>query len=429
MQISISMKIKGQQDYLIVDDLSEPKEGHIAVGVLDDGVYMRKYGHGSEKIGSGGGGACLEIPKLKLDSGYYREYPSARRDYDSLYAKWESENREFLNYNPEIWTFRPRIFMKKKFLSERVSEINLMPTYWNQIYPPLTWELSELVSFVDGELALQFDDCTVDDYARFNWRTDLAINKEAIISFELASGIGGTSIFSGGVRVGTNIVDGVPQEYSEEFTTQGVHTFRFRNRKFTTPKYLFKFEATANPTNLVIRNITLHPILKQFNIKSHNKWNHEPHLNGVKYPGGNYYAGGTASLVPGIAETGRHTEFALTAQSGEFQPVNLDVWEYVYGMSGNLYAPNYYTPVRLTSGFDYQAASVMKINIAGCKKNRAKRAAFRFAIVIDNPDYPETSGIPKLIGPLSDLMFLVTSYLGPEYKGYVKFNKVHLRVH
>jgi len=134
------------------------------------------------------------------------------------------------------------------------------------------------------------------------------------------------------------------------------------------------------------------------------KWKHEPHLNGVKFPGSRYYAGTITSAIASVEASGRHTEFELTAAKDVFQEVPLNIYEFLRTTDGlgNI----------LTDASDFSAISGIRF----CSTN--KRLELRFAIVIDNPDTAADN--PKLIGPLSDIIILTSNPVieGGTYVGW-----------
>jgi len=123
----------------------------------------------------------------------------------------------------------------------------------------------------------------------------------------------------------------------------------------------------------------------------HQKWTHEPHLQGVKYSGSSYYSGSINCPVSEIDAAGRHTEFELIATGSSYKMnIPLDPYDYIYGKSGA-------TWMKLSDGI-----SLSGIKITGRK--RRKSLPLRFAIAIDNPDV--TAKNPKIIGELSDIVYL-----------------------
>lgn len=58
---------------------------------------------------TGGGTTYVEIPKLQLDAGrFYDSSIGTRAVCDTLRCWWQADNKEFLNFNPEIWLFRKK---------------------------------------------------------------------------------------------------------------------------------------------------------------------------------------------------------------------------------------------------------------------------------------------------------------------------------
>ena len=72
----------------------------------------------SSSSGGGGGGGTVAapaiiIPKLKLRAINYMPIPGVSAIRDTLQAKWDSANLEFLNHNPQLWIFRRNTRKKK----------------------------------------------------------------------------------------------------------------------------------------------------------------------------------------------------------------------------------------------------------------------------------------------------------------------------
>jgi hypothetical protein len=127
------------------------------------------------------------------------------------------------------------------------------------------------------------------------------------------------------------------------------------------------------------------------------RWAHEPHLNGIKYPGSNFYTGRTSSEVLELAETGRHTEFPLTVEGPrEKMIVPLNQYEYFHAKS---ISQN--RRILLSDEVDLSDCTDLK-----CAGKQNLSTSFRLAIVIDNPD--TSSKVKKIIGDLSDEFWIRT---------------------
>ena len=53
------------------------------------------------------------IPQLKIDTGYYTAIDTDTKIKDTLRCYWESADTNFLNYNPEVWVFRRKNYIRK----------------------------------------------------------------------------------------------------------------------------------------------------------------------------------------------------------------------------------------------------------------------------------------------------------------------------
>ena len=62
---------------------------------------------------SSGSTSNINIPQLKLDAGYYTSNDSDVIYTDNLRCYWESADTNFLNYNPEVWIFRRKTYVRE----------------------------------------------------------------------------------------------------------------------------------------------------------------------------------------------------------------------------------------------------------------------------------------------------------------------------
>lgn len=143
-----------------------------------------------------------------------------------------------------------------------------------------------------------------------------------------------------------------------------------------------------------VKDLDLGGYLRKSRVK---KWKHEPHLNGIKYPGSNRYSGNStfACLVEAIRISGRKTEFTPTMANNTWFEIGFDCYDYVFGFDP------------LTAEYsvinDLTDFSVITPFLGNDVSSDKRGMIFRFAIVIDNPGYPLNSPDPKLIGPKSDM--------------------------
>lgn len=157
----------------------------------------------------------------------------------------------------------------------------------------------------------------------------------------------------------------------------------------------------------------------QYFIKKSKKWAHPPHLNGLKYGSSNFFTGPIRHKVASIASYGYHTEFAMTnlnALSKMVIPVN--EFEFVYGTDNN----NIAYLLNASSFFDWDKSRIRFVTKPQQTHSNLS-LAFRFAIVIDNPN---DENCPKLIGELSDPVYLILDtkmVSGPIKKNLLSWSK------
>ena len=75
--------------------------------ILDDEVVL-------SYTESGTGDSSIFIPQLKLDSGYYTDENITVVKTDKIRCYWESADKNFLNYNPEVWIFRRKNYKRRE---------------------------------------------------------------------------------------------------------------------------------------------------------------------------------------------------------------------------------------------------------------------------------------------------------------------------
>lgn len=75
--------------------------------ILDDEIVL-------SYTESGTGDSSIFIPQLKLDTGYYTDENITVVKTDKIRCYWESADKNFLNYNPEIWVFRRKNYKRRE---------------------------------------------------------------------------------------------------------------------------------------------------------------------------------------------------------------------------------------------------------------------------------------------------------------------------
>lgn len=315
------------------------------------------------------------IPKLNVSIAQYRVAgePILRRD--NVLVWWDADDDTFMQHNPEIWVFRKRNNLRRKLVSEVLGdEICSDPGFDN----PAVWNSSSVnVQVFLSEL--HFDNAEAGEYVVYDAGYNLVVPYMwHELTFEVKNYVSGSIIAS--------LTDG----QSEEISANGVYTFRLRRSQQGAE---IRFTAVgAGTTLMAIDNVSLKKIIRSFDISHKKKWCHEPHLNGIKYPGSAYWAGETNCKVAEIAEAGRNTEFTLYTGRNGITEVGIDPYEYFYAYHDT--SETYYK-LSDTSELD----QIRFIEAAGSSR---LSVGFRLAIVIDHPAVPGA----KLIGELSDSFYL-----------------------
>lgn len=320
----------------------------------------------------------VAIPRLKMSFGHYRAAGDPVKKRDELFAEWDADDISFLQYNPEIWTFRKRNNFRRELVSESLGdELCLDP----ECERPETWTTVGSVAVADGVIA--FINAAYGDTIAQILSTSTAIPWAWYeLTFTVSGYVKGhiKAFYSNGV--------------SAEVNANGTYTFRLRR---TAQNAGIAFTAYgASGTTLRIANVSFKRVWRQFNLSHKKKWAHEPHLNGIKFPESKYWAGETKCKVAAIEATGRHTEFELTAARNEKQLIELDPYEYIY-------AQHKVTDQFFKLSDSTDLSTIKALEIAG---KSTLSVGFRFAIVIDHPGVEGE----KLIGELSDEVFLRPRY-------------------
>lgn len=368
-----------------VEELSEYKFGwNIHDGIL---YGLKKVNGVFSVVPITGGGSSSEnimIPQLQLETILHKFPESENKIADDLYGSWDFHDDSFMNYNPEIWTFRKRNNMRRVLINEEIDSFEVCedPGCDN----PSVWTLNGFVGMKDSKIeytAANINDSTINYVSQgahpYSW-------------FELKFDV--SDYVSGG------IVGVYGENSTAPVTANGSYTFRIRRLSQFGNMVPLGIKAMTNNTSLKVDNISLKRIIRNFDATYKKKWTHEPHENGIKYPNSNFYAGQTMSKIPSIMASGRQTEFALTAGRREKQKIDLNPFEYFYAMD---YSNQYFALSEETD-----LTTVKKLEAAG---KQSLSIGFRFAIVIDHPVVP---GV-KLFGPLSEILYLRASTLWVGY--------------
>ncbi|PKP46816.1 MAG: hypothetical protein CVT94_13460 [Bacteroidetes bacterium HGW-Bacteroidetes-11] len=317
---------------------------------------------------------AIVIPRLKLESGLLEHPLQNRPRRDSIRCWWESHNPRFLDYNPEVWLFKRRSYSKRKLRNEELGSEILHSGFDN----PAQWDCGENVNINEG--SMHFDDAA-DGSTGTRIDANFFRYRYYEVAFEIKSYVSGGVIMTFGNAVG------------ELRSDDGIYSARVKATNFD-PELVFTASGT---TQLRITNVSVKQYIRFFDNTLKKRWAHEPHLNGIKYPGFNFYTGETSSEVTELAATGRHTEFPLTALATRQKMVlPLNQYEYFHAQS---ISQN--RRVLLSDEIDLSDCHDLK-----CAGKQNLSTSFRIAIVIDNPD--STSQVKKIIGDLSDEFWIRT---------------------
>lgn len=368
-----------QHDFAVLTAGELPAVGHVGLFARADGLYEKLNGGQENKLSGGG----IVIPRLQMSFGHFRAAGDPVAVRDSLYAQWDSADLSFLQYNPEIWSFRKRNNFRRKLISEYLGEeLCLDP----ECEKPEAWVVTGNVEVDGGVIA--FTNAAGGDSIAQILSTSTAI---PWAWYELTFTISGYS--SGIIRASYS--NGV----STDITADGTYTIRLR-RTSANPGISFTAYG-ASTTTLRIDDVSFKRVYREFDLSHKKKWAHEPHENGAKYPNSNFWAGQTVCKVASIQASGRQTEFPLTAARGEKQLIELDPYEYIYAQSK---ATNEFFKLSDSTNL----STIKALEAAG---RGTLSIGFRFAIVID---HPLVAG-HKLIGDLSDEVFLRAIYTADGY--------------
>lgn len=372
----MAKRIDIQQNHAILTSGETVPAGYVGTFAKEDGMY-EKLSSGTERklFNEGGSNGGIIIPRLKLQHGHFRAAGDPVKRRDELYATWDSDDDTFLNHNPEIWVFRRRNNARRKLVSESLGDELCTDPGCDD---PGAWVTVGNVAVSDSKI--NFTNAAAGDLANHYLLSSLA---HPYSWHELTFTVSG--YLSGILKAFYT-----DSEQPVEITSNGTYSFRLRR---TLPPAGISFVAYgASPTSLKIDNVSFKRVIRSFDIMLKKKWCHEPHLNGVKYPGSSFWAGETRCKIASIEATGRQTEFELTAGRNEKQLIDIDPYEYFFGYeiaTSQLIKLSDSTLASSLSSFEAAGTSNLSIG-------------FRLAIVIDHPAIEGA----KLIGDLSDPVYL-----------------------
>ena len=331
---------------------------------------------GIELPDPGTGGETIRIPQLKLAFGCEKE--SGVFQHDVIRANWESENVQFLDLNPEIWMFRYKPIVR------RINPVFI--TNLTEVCPNVTldtadhWALTEC-TIADGvchiETSESVEQLMICDYEVYPLTTyEVSFQIKNYVTGSITASIGGVS--------GTLRNPGPIPDSGDGFYVERIRALTNEGLKFSKPLH--------EDAKFDIDNISYKYVEVDYTRITRRNWRHEPHLNGIKYPGSNFYNGSIRCQCAEIEASGRKTEFGLTAlTSQERQIIPIDVFDF------------YFNAADYSRIADDAALDLLNGNVSKAKGGWSKSIQLRFAIVIDNPDYTVGSALnPKLTGPLSD---------------------------
>lgn len=322
------------------------------------------------------------IPTLKLESGLFRDSTSMIPGrVDTLKCWWESDNLRFLEYNPEVWLFKRKSYSRRKLISETLGNEMIV----NGFTYASTWVCGENVSIADN--AMIFSNAVVGNYGAL-LSPAFVRHRYYEVSFEVIE-----------MEAGSSVMVSLGNDQGDVISENGVYSKRMQRTNETDE---FKFTCVSNGDFKII-NVSVKQWIRYFDKQLKKRWAHESHLNGIKYPGSNFYTGETSSEVTELAATGRHTEFPLTAfatRQKMILPLNQYEYFHAYSISKN-------RRVMLSDETD-----LSDINDLKCAGEQNLSTAFKIAIVIDNPD--TSSPVKKIIGDMSETFYIRTQVM---YKG------------
>lgn len=352
--------------------------------------------------GIGGGVTVdkIEIPKLQLEFGSDINTETLLRNNDQVFAWWQTENKKFLEYNPQIWSFK---YGKSKQVSHyAIDEEELCGDTGFDLGNGVWWTTDSPNSIGDGVLHIN----TAENETLVAWGN---ISFTPYGWYQVTYEIKNYTCGRIAVVIGNS--------WGKEHYAPGVYTQNIVCRNSNTIEF-HKKETVASVfdiDNVSIKRITQ----RQFSIRR--KWLHETHLNGINFPvGSSYYRGSIVCPCVSITNTGRKTEFEHSAtNSNEKMVVGIDPWDYFY-----LFAEGHLNE-RITD-YETQQAYGESMRLSSNWGRAKKSLPLRLAIVIDNPEYTVGSGLnPKLIGPFSDIFQM---HVKQHFGFLVKFGRESLKV-
>lgn len=112
--LSVREKLNGLHDTVITLTGNSTLErlSDVTISGVSNGDILTYYGSGW--INSGSTRLInINIPKVKIDTGYYTSGETTYQVRDSIRVYWDSPDIMFLNYNPQIWLFRRKTYRRE----------------------------------------------------------------------------------------------------------------------------------------------------------------------------------------------------------------------------------------------------------------------------------------------------------------------------
>ncbi len=341
---------------------------------------------------TGTGSESIHIPELKYEFSTYPIDGTAQNDIIKCW--WESKNIQFLDYNPEIWSFQYKKLRRKRNVTSNHFGKEFFPD--STLHDKTQWPTN--YAEYDPDLFRMNINGTSSDYA-FESLESLDLRtyqiQFTVSNYEFGSirtCVGGDSW--GEYRSSNGTFTEIVQCVSAES---------------------LKFYCDDVNSHLSVTFISAKPVSVSSleTVKSSRRWRHQSHLNGINHLGLNQYTGAMTSECDALSLTGRKTEFPLTSILNKTKQIlPIDPWDYYLNGTAQ-------PPILITSLADLDVPGFC-ISLPG---NKYYSAQFRFCITIDNPDYdPQNGSQPKLFGPLGDIITMrYTKLFDSNYR--IKFSR------
>jgi len=104
--VDTDFDLSGTTNSIALSDLSDV----ILSGLTSGDTIVYWNGMWTNRISSDSG---IDIPQLKLDTGYHTVVDVDTKITDTLRCYWEAADTNFLNHNPEVWVFRRKNYTRK----------------------------------------------------------------------------------------------------------------------------------------------------------------------------------------------------------------------------------------------------------------------------------------------------------------------------